>query len=332
MTTHSIFEKKSVMLLTAMCCCLLWGSAFPSLKLTYQLIGDTNEFQKLWLAGLRFSFSGVAILVFAKLKLRTSFKPKAKEMPFILLIALIQTFGAYVLYYIGLGHTTAVKTAVLTSLSAFIVAIMSHFMTRNDRLGWKKALGLCSGFVGVVMVNVSALSGSVFTFSLLGEGFIVLHSVLIALTMVLMRKHGGKIDVVRLSGWQFLLGGLMLGAVGYAGSPGGVRMSAGAIALLIYLAAISAVAFTLWFVLLKYHNATLLEQYKFANPLIGTVLSVLLVPGEHIGPEMIAAVVLVAAGIFIVNRQDTRQIKTIQLGNSEEDNETDNQPSDSTDI
>lgn len=323
MTPHSIFEKKSVMLLTALFCCLLWGSAFPSLKLTYQLTGDTNEFQKLWLAGLRFVISGLGILVFAKLKLRTQLKPRLKELPFMLLIALLQTFGAYVLYYIGLGHTTAVKTAVLTSLSAFIVAIMSHFMTRNDRLGWKKGLGLLLGFAGVVVVNFSALSGAVFSFSLLGEGFIVLHSVLIALTMVLMRKYGGGIDVVRLSGWQFLFGGLMLGITGYVGSPGGVQMGAGAIALLIYLAAISAVAFTLWFVLLKYHNATLLEQYKFANPLIGTVLSVLLVPGEHIGPEMIAAVVLVAAGIFIVNKQDAKQTNTDKLNIKEDSNETD---------
>ncbi len=331
MNSHSLFEKKSVMLLTAMFCCLLWGSAFPSLKLTYQLTGDTNEFQKLWLAGLRFSIAGIGILAFAKLKLRTKLKPRAKELPFILLIALLQTFGSYVFYYIGLGHTTAVKTAVLTSLSAFIVAIMSHFMTKNDRLGWKKALGLILGFAGVVMVNVSALSGTVFSFSVLGEGFIVLHSVLIALTMVLMRKHGGKIDVVRLSGWQFLFGGVMLGITGYAGSPGGVPMSAGAIALLIYLAAISAVAFTLWFVLLKYHNATLLEQYKFANPLIGTVLSVLLVPGEHIGPEMIAAVALVAAGIYIVNRQDTKQTMTEKKDISEENNETDNRLSSGSD-
>lgn len=325
MNPHSLFEKKSVMLLTAMFCCLLWGSAFPSLKLTYQLTGDTNEFQKLWLAGLRFCIAGIGILAFAKLKLRTKLKPRAKELPFMLLIALLQTFGAYVFYYIGLGHTTAVKTAVLTSLSAFIVAIMSHFMTKNDRLGWKKALGLLLGFMGVVMVNFSALSGTVFSFSLLGEGFIVLHSVLIALTMVLMRRYGGKIDVVRLSGWQFLFGGVMLAAAGYAGSPGGVPMSAGAIALLVYLAAISAVAFTLWFVLLKYHNATLLEQYKFANPLIGTVLSVLLVPGEHIGPEMIAAVALVAAGIFIVNRQDARHNTTKNTDINEETNEADNQ-------
>lgn len=333
MNQHSVFEKKSVMLITAMICCLLWGSAFPSLKITYQLLGDINEFQKIWLAGLRFTLAGFGILVFAKLKMRTSLKLKAKEMPFILLIALLQTFGAYVLYYIGLGHTTAVKTAILTSLSAFLVAIMSHFMTRNDRLGWKKGLGLLCGFAGVVIVNVSMLSGAVFSFSLLGEGLIVLHSLMIAITIVLMRKFGGNIDVVRLSGWQFFFGGLMLCVTGYAGSPGGVEMNAGAIALLLYMAVLAAVAFTLWFVLLKYHNATLLEQYKFASPLFGTALSVLFVPGEHIGIEMIAAVALVAVGMVIVNRQDTPQKKEDNKFNiQEDDNETDNRATEGADL
>ncbi len=322
MKPHSVFEKKSVMIITAMFCCLLWGSAFPSLKITYQLLGNVDEFQKIWLAGLRFTLAGVGILVFAKLKMRTVLKPKAKEMPFILLIALLQTFGAYVLYYIGLGHTTAVKTAVLSSLSAFLVAVMSHFMTKNDRLGWKKGLGLLCGFAGVLAVNVTMLSGAVFSFSLLGEGFVVLHSLLIAIALVLVRKFGGTIDVVRLSGWQFFFGGLLLCITGYIGSPGGVEMSAGVIALLFYMAAIAGVAFTLWYVLLKYHNATLLEQYKFANPLFGTALSVLFVPGEHIGIEMIAAVALVAAGMVIVNRHD-KPLKAI-IAIPEQDKKADN--------
>jgi len=302
MNQHSVFEKKGVMIATALFCCLLWGSAYPSLKITYQLLGSINEFQKIWLAGLRFTLAGFGVLVFAKLKMRISLKLTAKEMPFILLISLLQTFGAYVLYYIGIGHTTAVKTAVLTASTAFFVAIMSHFTTKNDRLGWKKGLGLLCGFAGVVMANVSMLSGAVFSFSLLGEGFIVLHSLMTAMTLVLVRKYGERLDVIRLSGWQFLFGGAMLCVTGYAGSPGGIEMNAVVIALLFYMAAIAAVAITLWFVLLKYHNATLLEQYKFANPLFGTVLSVMFVPGEHIGIEMIAAVVLVAVGVVIVNR------------------------------
>ena len=139
-----------------------------------------------------------------------------------------------------------------------------------------------------------------------GEGLIVLHCVLGAAATVLVRKYGGSMDIVRLSGGQLAVGGLMLIAAGFAGSPQGLAMNTAAALLLVYMAALSAVAFTLWFVMLKFHKATVLEQYKFAIPLFGALLSVLLVPGEHIGPEMLAAAALVTAGIWIVNREEKR--------------------------
>lgn len=137
-----------------------------------------------------------------------------------------------------------------------------------------------------------------------GEGLIVLHCVLGAAATVMVRKYGGSVDTVRVSGGQLVVGGSMLIAVGYAGSPQGLVFNTEAALLLVYMAALSAVAFTLWFVMLKYHKATILEQYKFAIPLFGALLSVLLVPGEHIGPEMLAAAVLVTMGVWIVNREE----------------------------
>jgi drug/metabolite transporter (DMT)-like permease len=99
---------------------------------------------------------------------------------------------------------------------------------------------------------------------------------------------------------------LLLIAVGYAGDPRGLVFNTAAALLLVYMAALSAVAFTLWFVMLRYHKATVLEQYKFAIPLFGALLSMLLVPGEHVGPEMIAAAALVTVGVWIVNKEEKR--------------------------
>ena len=108
--------------------------------------------------------------------------------------------------------------------------------------------------------------------------------------------------MARLSGWQLFIGGVMLTVAGAAGSSQALVFNTQATLLLIYMATISAVSFTVWFILLKYHSAPVLEQYKFSIPIAGSLLSVLFVPGEHIGPEMPAAVALVAAGIYIVNR------------------------------
>ena len=205
-----------------------------------------------------------------------------------------------------MAHTSGVKGSIIVTLSVFLVAVFAHFIFPSDRLSWKKGIGLLSGFAGVVAVNITLLGGETVSFSLEGEGLIVLHCVLGAAATVMVRKYGGSMDIVRISGGQLVVGGLMLIAVGYSSSPQGLTFNTAAVLLLIYMAALSAVAFTLWFVMLKYHKATTLEQYKFAIPLFGALLSVLLVPGEHIGPEMLAAAVLVTVGIWIVNREEKR--------------------------
>ncbi len=304
MEKKSLFEKKSVMILTALLCCLLWGSAFPTIKLSYAELGELNGFQMILLAGLRFTLAGLFVLAFAKLRLKSKLVPPRREWPLLLAVALLQTFGSYVLYYIGMAHTSGVKGSIIVTLSVFLVAVFAHFMFRSDRLSWKKGIGLLSGFAGVVAVNITLLGGETFSFSMNGEGLIVLHCVLGAAATVMVRKYGGSVDTVRVSGGQLVVGGSMLIAVGYAGSPQGLVFNTEAALLLVYMAALSAVAFTLWFVMLKYHKATILEQYKFAIPLFGALLSVLLVPGEHIGPEMLAAAVLVTMGVWIVNREE----------------------------
>ena len=148
MEKKSLFEKKSVMILTALLCCLLWGSAFPTIKLSYAELGELNGFQMILLAGLRFTLAGLFVLAFAKLRLKSKLVPPRREWPLLLAVALLQTFGSYVLYYIGMAHTSGVKGSIIVTLSVFLVAVFAHFMFRSDRLSWKKGIGLLKRFRG----------------------------------------------------------------------------------------------------------------------------------------------------------------------------------------
>jgi len=326
MGTQSRFEKKISMILIAVFCCVVWGSAFPSIKLSYQMLKIQNEFQMIFFAGLRFTLAGAGVLLFARIKMKQNITPKKKDMPFILLIAFLQTLGGYLLFYIGIGNTTAIKSSILIATSVFSVAILAHFMFREDRLSWKKGLGLLIGFAGVVFVNFTLIDETLFSFSLTGEGAILASATMGAVAVVLIRKRRGKINVVTMNGWQLFLGGIGLIVVGFAGHPHLLAFTPASAALLIWLAAVSGVAFTLWFTLLRYHNASVIEQYKFLVPVSGSLLSVLMLPGEHLGLEMLFAVLLVAAGTFIVNHQyrAKRQRRAKQIDTTaKEQHETD---------
>ena len=68
-----------------------------------------------------------------------------------------------------------------------------------------------------------------------------------------------------------------------------------------YLVLLSAVAFSLWTTLLKYNPAGRVAVFNFLIPLFGTVLSVLLLGEDTLQPRILGALVLVCAGIALVN-------------------------------
>ena len=80
-------------------------------------------------------------------------------------------------------------------------------------------------------------------------------------------------------------------------------VTAGGVAIIGYLALVSAVAYTLWSILLAWNDVSKVAIYGFVNPLCSVVLSALLL-GEikqafHVGS--LIALILVCAGIYIVN-------------------------------
>ena len=80
------------------------------------------------------------------------------------------------------------------------------------------------------------------------------------------------------------------------------------ILVLLYLAFISAAAYTLWSILLKYNQVSKVAVYGFMNPVFGVILSsILLSEDSQIGVFVsVMALVLVSAGIIIINMTTNR--------------------------
>ena len=74
--------------------------------------------------------------------------------------------------------------------------------------------------------------------------------------------------------------------------------------LLLYLGFLSAVAYSLWSVLLKYNPVSKVAVFGFMTPICGVLLSALLLgeTEQAFSINALAALVLVCAGIYIVNR------------------------------
>lgn len=295
--------KMSGILIPALFCTLLWGSAFPSVKMGYALFGIGEDvFSKLFFAGWRFMLAGAAVLAVAAVRNRGLTLPRRSLWKGILALGLIQTALQYVFFYIGLSHTTGVKGSVITATTTFLSVGLSHFLFAEDRMTAAKAIGCIVGFAGVMMITLSsvdALRGGV---TLTGEGFMLISSAAAALGAIVSKLVAKGESPMMITGWQLFFGGAVLLA---AGALGGGRFAAAppkAFLLLGYLIFLSAAAFSIWTWLLKRYPVGKVTVYNFLVPVFGSLMSGLVLHETVFTVRTMLSLVLVCAGIVLVNR------------------------------
>lgn len=147
------------LVLPAVLCTALWGSAAPCVKKGYELfeIAAGDSFSQLVFAGWRFTLAGVLVLLVAAC-MGHRIRPKRGEYRAIFMISLFQSMLQYVCYYIGLAGTTGTKASVLSGTQTFFALLLAHALLENDRLTRRKTLGCVLGFAGVFVLSAAAFT------------------------------------------------------------------------------------------------------------------------------------------------------------------------------
>lgn len=297
-------EWTPIVILVAGICCLLWGSAFPCIKIGYRLFkiagGDTAS--QILFAGIRFALAGTMVILFFSIKNKRIILPSSPAK--IATLSCFQTILQYVPFYIGLAHTTGVKSSIINGSAVFVTILVSCLVFGQEKLTEKKILGSILGFLGIVIVNLVG-SEMDLRFSFLGEGFILISTLSSAFSSSFIKKFSKDADVVMLSGYQFLAGGLIMTFLGYITGGRLYSVSYNSWILLVYMGFISAAAYTLWSILLKYNPVSKISAYKFMNPIFGVLLSYLFLQEKsQMGWQTLVALGLVCIGIYVVNNGD----------------------------
>lgn len=261
---------------------------------------DTAE--QILYAGYRFALAGLLVILFGSIGKRKLLLPKKEAWGKITILSMFQTVSQYVFFYIGLAHTTGVKSSIIIGTNAFVAILVASLLFHEEKLTAKKVIGCVIGFVGVALVTFNG-SGVDMNMHVNGEGFMFLSTVAYAFSSVCFKRYAKKLDAFLLSGYQFLLGGILMGIAGYLAGGRLHGFDLPAILLLIYLALIAAVAYTLWGILLKYNPISRVSVFGFMNPVIGVILSAILLDeaGQAAGMKSLVALVLVSVGIYVVN-------------------------------
>lgn len=289
----------------ALLCCGLWGSAFPCVKIGYELFGiqSAGSASLILFAGCRFLLAGLQAVGLRSLLQRRLMVPKPQNWGLVVRLCLAQTVSQYLFFYIGLANTTGVKSSILNGMGVFFSLLVAGLWFRSETLTANKLAGCAVGFLGVLAVNLTG-QGLDFSFTLTGEGFILLSSLCSAVAASLVGRYSQREDPVVLSGWQFIVGGAIMIVCGFLAGGRLMQVSLVGIAMLFYLSLISSLAFSVWGILLKYNPVSRVTIFGFMRPVFGVILSGLLLAegSQAFNFRNLAALVLVCAGILLVNR------------------------------
>ena len=306
---YQFMQKTIVVWIGALFCCALWGSALPCIKIGYRMFDIASEdvAAQILFAGCRFTLAGLLTILFGSLLERTVLLPKRESLGKIFKLSMLQTVVQYLFFYIGLANTTGVKASIIEGENVFIAILVASLLFRQERLTWRKMLGCIIGFGGVVLVNLAG-NGIDFTFHMNGEGFIFLSTIAYAFSSVYLKRYSKEENPVTLSGWQFTAGGIIMVIGGLAAGGRLTCWSNSGVMMLVYMAMISAVAYSLWGILLKYNPVSKVAVFGFMNPVFGVMLSaILLKESDQLGYMCILSLILVCIGICIVNTEPKKE-------------------------
>lgn len=294
-----------VVCVLAVICCILWGSASPAIKIGYELFNIASEdtAAQILFAGCRFMISGVLTVLFGSLLSKKVLIPKKESLFPIFKLCLVQTVMQYLFFYMGLANTSGVKSSIINAANVFTSIFFAVFLFKYEKLTPMKLIGCIIGFIGVILINLTN-GGIDMNMSFAGEGAIFMAAVSYGLSSGLIKKYSQNENTVVLSGYQFFVGGFIMAIAGFimGGRFSGFTLSS--TALLIYLACISSVAYTLWGILLKHNDVAKVTIFGFANPLFGVLLSAIFLHEQNqaFGLYGILSIILVCLGIFLVNK------------------------------
>lgn len=301
---QSVFKNPIVMTLIALLCCALWGSATPAIKTGYKLLEVSGVASIMLFAGVRFFLAGVLTVIIFSIGERKVLIPKKENIPRILAVSAFQTVIQYIFFYLGLAYTSGVKGTVASGSGAFFAVLIASLIFRQEKLTFKKISACVIGFVGIVIMNLDGLSLTGDALDLMGVGFVLLSTVSSSFSSVLTKKYSAYESPVVISGYQFMIGGIFMVSVGLAFGGKMYMGSLGGILDLVYLAFLSAIAYSLWGILLKHNPVSKVTVFNFMTPIFGVLLTLIFLPDEpsNVTPlGLIITLVLISVGILLLN-------------------------------
>lgn len=271
MKSHTLFSRPIFAICITLFVCLLWGSLYPLIKVGYQAfhIISTDIPSVLLFAGVRFTFSGIIMVLVFSLQNKRWILPPAKTWPSICGVAVTNIALHYMLTYLALSVGEGSKSAIIKQVGFLFLSCFSFVFMKNEHFSVRNLLCGVLGFAGIVVTN---LNGGGFSFAL-GDLLLIGASFCAVAGTVLTKRTVERCSPLSLVAYSQLLGGLLLLMAGMVSGGKIPHIDGNAVGIFAYICLASILAYSLWNILIRYHSLSMLSIIKFTEPLFAVLLS-----------------------------------------------------------
>lgn len=271
-----MFKKKG--LLYAILASVLWAIVNPVIK-----TGLSYDMTPMNFAGLRFTSVGIILLAYTWHK--GMWEEVRKNSKLFTLLTLVNIFLGYAAFYIGVNLVDGAISSIIMGTTPFVNIILSHIMTKHDKLNKHKVISILISLVGLLMIiGVKSGGYSINAIGLVGIGLLFMNIIFQGYSAIKVAEYKANIDPVFLNAVQMFFGGFLLYVTGVAiegykqfiGKPMGFYLSLGTLVF------VSVFAFSFWFIALQDKNTKVSEvnMCRLINPILGAILSWIMLPDE----------------------------------------------------
>jgi drug/metabolite transporter (DMT)-like permease len=272
--------------------CIAWGTTWIAIKITLE------GMPPFYGAAARFIIAIVLLFLFAKFK-RVDLSFSKKYFIVVGISAFLMYVFDYGLIYWGEQYLSAGVTSIFFATFSIFTVMWANFLFKSDRFRWNIFVGIMLGFIGILIVFFNQLVQTQFNnMVIMGSVAIIIGAAGGAMAVVIIKKYASTANPVAITLHQMVLG------VGYLILLGlmfedysAIELNKRIVGAVLYLGLFgSAIAFTIYYWLLKNWSAITLSTIIYITPVVAIIFDYIIL-GETISPRSIVGAIVIFSGI-----------------------------------
>lgn len=211
----------------------------------------------------------------------------------------------------SLTYQSSGVTAILVSLNPVFTVIMAHFMLKDERLDRRKLFGVGLALSGAILMVTMGVTGLPDMSQANPIGYLLVFSAMLSggFATVYARKYMKGMDAIDVASVRMWMAGFITIPLSFllVGFDLSKVTNQGYFALTWASLAGTFLGMLLSFYIIKRFGATTRAMTTYVVPIVSTIGGVLLL-GETITSGMVIGIILILAGILVINKRTDKPI------------------------